>query len=179
MNQENHTLHYGLKSHQQALELASAVCAVLGHGMHGCAMHLLLETASAETQLGTYPDRYDPEGFGLCQFDTIGFNGVKNRTRTKDKLLVSSHFGYDLDKVDARDLEDDPLLSLIFCRLKYRLRPEPIPADLTGRARYWKRFYNSSAGKGTPRHYMAAAQRWLYAPGGLMYRGAYCAGDKK
>ncbi|HYH17518.1 MAG TPA: hypothetical protein VD995_02770 [Azospirillum sp.] len=42
------------------------------------------------------------------------------------------------------------------CRAHYFRRPEPLPAagDLAGQAAYWKRHYNTSAGKGTPDQYV-------------------------
>ncbi len=52
MNQENLTLHYGLRSFDQAQQITTEVCNVLGHGKHRMAINLLLETATAETQLG-------------------------------------------------------------------------------------------------------------------------------
>lgn len=155
--------HYGLESKEQAIELAKNTAVVLGHGKNRKATELLLETACAETQLGTYPDRYKPEGFGLHQFDTIGFEDVVARTRRVTKDLVKLRFGYDLDALKPQDLENDPRLSFVMCRLKYRLIPEPIPSDIFSRAHYWKKHYNTVAGKGTFEHYLESAERILYA----------------
>jgi len=38
--------------------------------------------------------------------------------------------------------------------LKYKLIPELIPNSLDERATYWKKYYNSEAGKGTMKHYL-------------------------
>ncbi|WP_102798745.1 hypothetical protein [Bowmanella denitrificans] len=168
MNQENPTLYYGLASHQEALNQATQVCSVFGHGVNGCAINLLMETASAETQLGQYPDTTPSNGFGLNQFDHVGFTDLQKRTRQQDKLLLSNIWGYNLDALFALDLADDPVLSMICCRLKYKLRPEIIPATLPARAKYWKRFYNTELGKGTEEHYTESANRLLYAPGAVM-----------
>lgn len=42
------------------------------------------------------------------------------------------------------------------CRIHYRRRKEPLPVagDLSGQAAYWKRFYNTSLGKGTMTDYI-------------------------
>ena len=45
---------------------------------------------------------------------------------------------------------------MIFARLKYILIPETIPTTIEGRAKYWKKFYNSVDGKGTLDHYVYA-----------------------
>ena len=85
-------------------------------------------------------------------------------SRTPMRLVktIHMHFGYDIRKLVHTDLANDPLLSFIFCRLHYRLRPEPIPSSLRGRAEYWKQFYNSMAGKGTVKHYLDNANAYLY-----------------
>ncbi len=51
------------------------------------------------------------------------------------------------------------------CRAHYYRRPEPLPAagDLAGQAAYWKRHYNTGAGKGTADQYVRAWQE-LVAP---------------
>tara|TARA_Y100001934_G_scaffold100683_1_gene123850 strand:+ start:1810 stop:2340 length:531 start_codon:yes stop_codon:yes gene_type:complete len=163
MNQENLTYHYGLKSKIQALSLAHQVCNVLGHGSHGYATNLLLETAAAETSLGLYQDPTPGgAGMGLNQHDLIAFQDIISRTPMRLVKTIHMHFGYDIRKLVHTDLANDPLLSFIFCRLHYRLRPEPIPSSLRGRAEYWKQFYNSMAGKGTVTHYLDSANTYLY-----------------
>lgn len=155
--------YYGLESIEQAKEISQRVCAVLGHGKHRAASSLLLETACAETQLGQYPDNYAAEGHGLHQFDTIAIKDTINRTRPIDFMRVENAFSFSLDDVTAESLQSDPLQSFVLCRLKYKLRPEEIPADMVSRAVYWKRFYNTEAGAGTVDHYLESAERILYA----------------
>lgn len=46
-------------------------------------------------------------------------------------------------------------LACLFARLHYMRVPAPIPLDLHGQAEYWKRYYNTHAGKGTPMKYLA------------------------
>lgn len=164
MNQENPTYHYGLKSKIHALSLAHQVCNVLGHGSNGCATNLLLETAAAETCLGLYEDPTPGgAGMGLCQHDAIAFKDILARTPNRFFYLIEKHFGCNIQKLQHTHLANDPLLSFIFCRLHYRLRPEPIPVSLRGRAEYWKEFYNTIAGKGTVTHYLINANAYLYS----------------
>lgn len=165
MNQENHITyyHYGLNSKRQAQNLALRVCRVLTTGFAFPATHLLLETACAETALGTYPDPTpNGAGHGLCQFDSVGFEDVKQRIRPKHKTLVAIELGYNIDQCVITDLDTDPLLSFIFCRVKYMLDPLPIPTDIKERAYYWKRLYNTTAGKGSIEHYLEASRVHLY-----------------
>ncbi|OFC71798.1 hypothetical protein [Alteromonas confluentis] len=164
MNQEN-SLHYGLTSFQQAFQLAVNVCDLLGHGANRTAVHLLLETAAAETQLGTFADPTpNGAGSGLTQGDPIAVKDVRQRTRGNDAELVRQAFEFDVYSLQPEDLREDPLKALVFTRLFYKLRPEPIPVSAWERARYWKTFYNTVAGSGTQEHYIHSARRWLYGP---------------
>lgn len=62
-----------------------------------------------------------------------------------------------------RRLKSDLELSCAFCRVKYYMRPERLPdaEDIDALAEYWKKHYNSPAGKGT-------AAQWA-----LAYRTAH------
>ncbi len=163
MNQENPTLHYGLTSFNEALTIATKVCDALGHGRYNKAVNLLLEVACVETQLGTYQDPTPKSaGMGLTQGDPIGVKDVVKRTRYKDVQIVKNCFGFDVRELKHSDLANSPVKAFVLTRLKFKLRPEPIPSELKWRARYWKKFYNSVLGKGTIKHYVAAANRWLY-----------------
>ncbi|RDH41412.1 hypothetical protein [Zooshikella ganghwensis] len=149
---------YGLTSPNQALEIATKVYEVLGNGS-GYAVDLLLETAAQETKLGNYPDRTPTgAGVGLCQIDPILFKDIQNRARSADRDRLKESFNVDLSKLPHRDLAYSPLLSFIFCRLHYKLRPGAIPETLEGRANYWKKHYNTVAGKGRPEEYVRSAE---------------------
>ncbi|MGL4939390.1 hypothetical protein [Shewanella sp.] len=153
---------YGLNSSQQAKELAVRVCNVLGHGENGTAVAMLLETAAAETQLGQAIDPSPSNGFGLCQLDHISIKDIRKRARTRDVDAVWFAFQVDMRGIKPEQIAKDPLASLIFCRLHYKLITERIPQDLEARAGYWKRHYNTAAGKGTVEHYITSAQQHLY-----------------
>ena len=153
-------MYYGLSSQDEAVRVARLICGALGNGSNNTAVKLLVETAQQETKLGAYrdPSPY-AAGFGLCQFDEIAFEDVKHRTRSKTALKVYNTFGIDLKKVQHREMELSPMLSMVFCRLFYRLIPDPIPKDLQGRALYWKKYYNTMKGKGTSSQYIHSANK--------------------
>jgi hypothetical protein len=152
--------YYGTTNSTQCAEIVEDVVRVLGGGAN--ARRLLLETAAQETHLGTYQDPTPYKaGTGVCQFDEIAFNGVVNRTRKRHRRAIREAFGVELHLVKYRELEFSPLLSFIFCRLKYKLIPEAIPETLSGRADYWKKHYNTAAGKGTANEYILNAERYL------------------
>lgn len=154
------TLGYGLAYTHHAIGMAARVCDAISHGGNGKAVHLLLETAAQETKLGTFidPTPYYA-GAGLCQVDKGTFDWLRDLyANNAVAKRLKEYFGITLGKVQYVELEHSPLLSFIFCRLRYCAVPAPIPDTLEGRAAYWKKWYNSTAGKGTPEEYIASAK---------------------
>lgn len=147
---------YGLGSKNEAVVIARKICDVLGGGVNNTAIQLMVETAQQETLLGSFRDKRPlSHGIGLCQFDFIGFKDVQERTRPHINTKIFEHFGIKIRKVQHRDLAYSPFLSLLFCRLFYLLRPDPIPQSIDERADYWKQHYNTVKGKGTADEYIA------------------------
>lgn len=147
-------LYYGLKSKEDALQYARKVVEALGGGEP--AVRLLVETAAAETLLGQLKDPTPyAAGTGLTQVDKGTFDWLK-QLYADHRLgnLIIQHFNIKLSATQYQELETSPLLAMIFCRLRYYAVPKAIPADLDGRAAYWKQWYNTSAGKGTVQDYL-------------------------
>ena len=132
---------------------------------------LLRETAIQESNMGqttgTYDMVDDPNfgrgSFGVGQVDERNFEDTMSRLRgdkgqprnlVKYVQRFKDELGIDLTEVQYEDLSD-PKLGLIFTRLHYLKNPDPIPPTIQGRAKYWKKFYNTSAGAGTPAEYLA------------------------
>lgn len=146
---------YGTVNPKQVHDFALAVCDVVGHGANNSALELLKGTAAQETLSGTLKDpTVYGAGVGLCQCDRIAFDDVKARTPQKLKDSIFDAFGIRLDDVEHRELAFSPLLAMLWCRLHYRLIPEPIPSDVVGMANYWKKYYNTAAGRGTPEEFV-------------------------
>ena len=157
MNQQ--LRYYGLVNQAHALDMAQVICDVLGHGANGRAVQLMLETAAQETRLGFYRDPTPYRaGTGLCQIDEIAFHDIVARTNPRSRNLIREAFGIELGRLKYQELEFNPFLSLLFCRLHYLLVPAAIPVTLEDRAHYWKKYYNTVAGKGTPEEYVENAQ---------------------
>ena len=138
---------YGVNSKDEVLEITKRVVSVFGGGDK--AVRLLLETACVETHLGTYPDRHPEKlGVGLTQFDQIALDDLQQRVRSRHRRLLKQEFGYSLNDIKLADLAYDATLAMALTRLKYLLVPEAIPTTILGRAEYWKKYWNTSAGKG-------------------------------
>ena len=149
--------NYGLYTTPETLEqMAQRIAfAIDGGGDYAdTAVTFMLEIANVESKAGTYWDKTKYAGMGICQVDKIGFEDTVNRTTPKVKEKVLDQFGVDIDAMNWEELRHSPFLSLLICRLFILLRPGKIPATVTGRATYWKKFYNTSKGKGTEEHYI-------------------------
>ena len=150
-------MYYGLTNENQAREMVDAVVECLGGG--GNAKLLLLETMAQETKLGAYRDpSKDGAGRGITQFDKGIVVDTVNRARQSEIDAVAEAFGIDLYMVDWDDLDFAPLPCIILARLKYKRIPEEIPRTIEGRAAYWKKHYNTVAGKGTEEEYIKNAK---------------------
>lgn len=145
---------YGLINRKQLDEMAYQVCECLGHGVGRYAQNLLIETCGAETHHGRTKDLTKGAGMGIMQIDKLPFHDIKDRVRESDKIKILDYFDIDIDLVAWEHLRYNPLLSLIFARLKYKKIVEVIPDTLEARAMYWKKYYNTIAGKGTLDHYV-------------------------
>lgn len=147
---------YGLVKKQHALDIATAVCDCLGHGKHGVAVEMLMETCAAETGVCEVVDRHLYKlGVGANQTDENTFDWLMQKYgEGKHADNIRRFFGIELKVVQYMELAVNPLLSFIFARLLYMTRVEPIPKNRSARSGYWKRWYNSSRGKGSEQHYM-------------------------
>jgi hypothetical protein len=87
--------------------------------------------------------------------DLWGWMASTDKAHLVAPLLVPGE-----DKIDQ--LSWNLLYAAALCRMYYRRIPEPLPdaGDVRGQARYWKRFYNTSLGKGTELAYRKAWARY-------------------
>ena len=130
----------------------------------------LREIAIAESNMGqasgTYDISVDYKGnkgsLGIAQIDEVAFEEVQRRLRGgkgQNKYTQSSIdkatkiLGVDPTEIKYEDLADDKT-NLVFARLYLMSIPDPIPPKIEDRAKYWKKFYNTAAGKGTPEKYL-------------------------
>ena len=145
--------NYGIVDKEFLYKYARTICDVIGHGANNKAVDLIVETAIAETGGGRLEDKTDGAGMGITQFDKFPFEDLKDRSlRLRTKIMTC--LGVDITKVQWDDLRYNAFLSLLFTRLQYFPFSEEIPKTIEERAVYWKKYYNTEAGKGTPQHYL-------------------------
>jgi hypothetical protein len=160
---EKVNLGYGLVSEHHLDIVIGDVCDTLGNGGGNNADIAMKEICAQETLLGECEDRnVYKQGAGVTQFDRIGFVDVRKRVREKDRQKIIERYGIDVKRVQMRELDFNPLLAIIFTRLKYLKIAAAIPNTLEGRAEYWKAWHNSEAGAGEPEEYVSNANRLIY-----------------
>uniref|UniRef100_UPI0040473910 hypothetical protein n=1 Tax=Aliarcobacter sp. TaxID=2321116 RepID=UPI0040473910 len=146
-------MNYGYINLKDIGSQASIICDCIGHGKNNTAIEMIIETAIAETGLGQIKDNTVGAGMGITQFDKLPFDDVKNRNmKLKEKILKD--LKVDISLIEWDDLRYNPFLALLFTRLHYRLKGDPIPKTIEERAAYWKLHYNTEKGKGTIEHYL-------------------------
>lgn len=119
------------------------------------AMELLLGTAAAESRLG-YWLRQQSGGpaIGLYQMEPdtewdIWNNYLVFQPKLRDKVR-------ELVKGTNNEMENNHAYATAMARIHYRRKRPPLPAmgDIHGHAHYWKDYYNTRLGKGTPIKYL-------------------------
>ncbi|WP_418179783.1 hypothetical protein ACNSOO_04775 [Aliarcobacter lanthieri] len=152
--------NYGYITDELAIEMATKICDCIGHGKYETAVEMIIETAVAETGLGRIEDKTPQSaGMGLTQFDKLPFEDIKKRNLgLKDKIFKD--LKVDISIIEWEELKYNPFLGLLFARLFYRLKGDPIPKTIEERAAYWKLHYNTKLGKGTPEHYLEMNRKY-------------------
>ncbi len=146
-------MNYGVINLKRIDEDAEIICKCIGLGKYGTAKEMIIETAIAETALGQIEDKTVGAGMGLTQFDELPFNDIKNRCKKlQPQILKDLHI--DITLVNWDDLRYNQFLALLFTRMLYWLKGDPIPETIEERAAYWKLHYNTKLGKGTIEHYL-------------------------
>lgn len=128
--------------------------------------NLLIETAIAESNYGNaIYDNKRGFGYGAFQFDKIGMKQALSVVESKglgNRIKIASLYDSDLTVKNYLNVYNDfqlkSILQAILCRMYYLGIKEPIPSTLEGRARYWKKYYNSELGAGTPAKYIARVE---------------------
>jgi hypothetical protein len=152
-------MNYGVINLKRIVEDAQMICDCIGHGKFGTAKEMIIETAIAETGLGAIEDKTIGAGMGLTQFDEMPFNDIRDRSK-KLQSKILKELKIDISLVNWDDLRYNQFLALLFTRLHYWLKGDPIPETIKERAAYWKLHYNTKLGKGTVEHYLEMNKKY-------------------
>ncbi len=136
------------------------------------AVNLLLGTAAKESEMGFYLKQ-------LGRGPALGIYQMEPETYKWMLTILNKDFGDPNSKrftlrgnlLEYLPQHDGPANTMIFnlawatimCRLRYYVVKAPLPAadDIAGLARYWKKYYNTSAGKGTEQEFINAYRKYV------------------
>ncbi|XP_013404288.1 uncharacterized protein LOC106169384 [Lingula anatina] len=119
---------------------------------------LLRRIAYVESKDGTDRNTYRPNYYGgIWQVDLLGFQATQD-TGSHPGLNakhagIKQKFGIDWPAAQWSDLLK-PLYSGLAARLVLSNIPAAVPADVRGQAEYWKKYYNTGSGAGTPQKFI-------------------------
>jgi hypothetical protein len=124
---------------------------------------LVTLTGVAESGLREIDQRTGPgdatlgPGYGLFQIEVGTYNSLlKDFLRYRPALDGALRQFLAPEPSAIMQLATNLAFGAAVCRLRYYWRPEPRPGfELRAMAEYWKRFYNSAAGKGTVEGFIA------------------------
>ena len=125
--------------------------------------------AMQESQLGK---QVSPVSYSPFQIDPIGYEDIVSKGQAGEKqtlkranianeLLKNMGYGENFDILNLL-LEQirDPMIGSLLTRMKLGTIKESIPSDLEGQANYWKKYWNTKAGKGKPEHFINQVQHY-------------------
>ena len=110
---------------------------------------------------GSYsPFQIDPIGYeDIVSKGKAGERATLDRASIANQLLEGMGYGQNFDILNLNlDEIRDPMISSLLTRMKLGTIAESIPTDLQGQADYWKKYWNTTAGKGTPEHFIGQVQ---------------------
>lgn len=122
-----------------------------GVGLYSAhAEELLMLTAAQESHLGTYIKQMgDGPARGIFQMEKATERDIHSNFLEYREALANRVYGY--MTLRGNDLRDNLAYQIIMARLHYLRVKEGLPKadDVEGLAAYWKKYYNTEAGKGT------------------------------
>ena len=127
------------------------------------AVNLLLGTCAQESAFGTYIRQLGKgPALGIFQMEPATFNDIENNfLRYKPDLKVKIKQLSGISEMSPEQLEYNLVLAACMARVHYLRVPEALPTDLTGYARYWKKYYNTHLGKGTEAEFINNYKKYV------------------
>lgn len=127
-------------------------------GLHSAASeNLVMGTAAQESRL-QYVRQLNGPALGLFQMEPATHDDIwQHWLKFKPDIVQEIFAALDTNLApSAERMVWDTRYAAIMCRLHYRRRPEPLPDfdDAWALAGYWKKFYNTEAGKGTEHEFV-------------------------
>ena len=121
------------------------------------AVDLLMGTAAQESHLGTFVRQLGGgPAVGIYQMEPATFHDLfANYLGMRPEMMEMIARVCGTSSPPAEQMVWDLRLATVMARLHYWRIVDPIPMDLEGQAKYWKRTFNTVMGAGTTDEYCA------------------------
>jgi hypothetical protein len=128
---------------------------------------LVLGTACQESECGRWlvqlqggPARGIYQSERPAMMDNLVFIDKRPFFKNHCKKWISSRQPWLVDDIMS-EIVWNLAAATLMCRVHYLRFPEPIPDNLPAQAEYYKRYYNTEQGKGTPDDYIRNWHRFI------------------
>jgi hypothetical protein len=121
------------------------------------AENIVLFTIAHESLMGAWRKQMGcGAALGIVQMEPPTYNWLAKKY--PDVILK---FYPEIPRFEA--IENDDVLAVIMCRLRYYVVKEPLPEpdDIKGMARYWKEYYNTNEGKGNEQEFIRNFKKFM------------------
>ena len=123
--------------------------------------------AATESNYGQ--DKLGDYSFSAFQLDPIRYKDIKEKGaggNAKERIAVANKYlakklgrdDFDIMNLNLKEESHNPYIGAVLARLGLASVPKAIPKDLEGQADYWKKYWNTEAGKGTSEHFISQSQ---------------------
>lgn len=121
------------------------------------AVDLIYETGMAESGYRALVQKGGGPALSFFQIEPATGKDIFNNYVEYRQNLVESMISFGLDPMNLDFcIKTNIAIAICMCRFHYRRVPSAIPKTKQGRAKYWKKYYNTKLGKGTIEHYLDA-----------------------
>lgn len=128
------------------------------------AVDLVLGTAAHESGGFVHLTQKPGPALGLWQIEPATHRDLyENFLRFREPLLTRLTRLWATEPARDMQLASNLAYGAAICRLIYYRAPDPLPepGNVERLAMYWKRFYNTAAGKGTPQQFIDDYRRYV------------------
>ena len=120
-------------------------------------INLIYETGMAESGYRALVQGGGGPALSFFQIEPATARDIFNNYVEYREPLVQALIILGIDPMDLDfSVKTNIAVAICMCRFHYRRVPSAIPKTKEGRAKYWKKHYNTKLGKGTIEHYLKA-----------------------
>ncbi len=124
-------------------------------------VNMILETACVESNCGEYIKQLKGPACGIFQIEPeTAKDMLQHFIRYKPKLFKNYTKLLNPNLTLEQNLQTNLMFQIFMCIVYYLRFEQIIPNTVEGRAKYWKKYYNTALGKGTVEKYIKAVDKY-------------------